>query len=323
MVVLIAIVVVAVLVLGLIEPTDILVSRSTVIKAPKEAVFEQMVMFKNWPNWSPWYKTDSTMKMTYSGTDGQPGSSYHWVGDEKKAGEGEMKNTAVNGTELTFDVTFTKPDRGTAHGILKAVDTAGMTKATWSFSIHIGFPWNAMCVFMNMDKMLGGDFESGLANMKQYVESHATPAAPEVNIQEVDFPEHVYVGIRKTINMADIMKFFADNKGMNVKASGSYTGLFYTWDMATKTTDLAAVYPVSDTAMLAKGTSVIHVPAAKAYLAVLRGGYAPEMKYHNALHQRLEAKGQKQLVVVEEYPTGQYNEPDSNKWVTNIYYLVQ
>src|ERR1035437_7430219 len=140
--VLIGIVLVAVLILGVIEPTDIIVTRSVMIKAPKEAVFDQMVLFKNWTNWSPWYKMDSTnMKMTYSGTDGQPGSGYTWVGSEK-TGAGGMKNNAVNGTEMKFEVNFTEPRRGTAHGTLKAADTAGMTKATWSFSMHMPFPLN-------------------------------------------------------------------------------------------------------------------------------------------------------------------------------------
>ena len=81
--ILVVILVVAVLAIGLIEPNDVTVVRSTTINAPKDVVFEQIVKFKNWTNWSPWYKKDPTMKMTYLGTDGEPGSSYTWEGKNK------------------------------------------------------------------------------------------------------------------------------------------------------------------------------------------------------------------------------------------------
>ena len=104
--VLLLIVVAAVIILGIIEPTDVQVARNTMIKAPKEAVFEQILYFKNWSNWSPWYKMDSgKMKMTFYGTDGQPGSGYKWEGD--KTGAGDMKDSAVNGTQMDYALTFT------------------------------------------------------------------------------------------------------------------------------------------------------------------------------------------------------------------------
>src|SRR4051812_4966582 len=109
--------------LALYEPQDTLVTRSTVIKAPKEAVFEQMVKFKNWTNWSPWYLMDSSMKITYTGTDGLPGSGYQWKGDENKTGAGEMKNVSMEGTAMNLAITFTSPREGTATSVLKAKDT--------------------------------------------------------------------------------------------------------------------------------------------------------------------------------------------------------
>ena len=315
------------LALALYEPYDVPVSRSILIKAPKEAVFVQMVQFRNWPNWSPWYKIDSTMKFTYSGTDGQPGSSYTWAGIENKTGAGEMKNTGVEGTTMNFDVLFTKPREGSAHGILKAEDTAGMTKATWSFSIHTPFPFNAMCAFISMDKLLGGDFESGLSNMKQYVESHTT-ITPLIEIKEVDYPAHIFEGIRETVAMSDMSKFFADTysmlgKELGPKITGPAAGIFYTWDTANKNSDMAAVFPVSDTTKPATGAVILHAGPAKAFMAVQKGGYSTSMMYHTALAKRLAEKGLKQSLVIEEYIVSPYQQPDSNKWVTNIYYLVQ
>ncbi len=168
--IIVVIFVAAICIMGAIMPKDITVSRSVMIKAPKEKVFQQIVMFKNWPHWSPWVKMEPTVQLTYSGTDGQPGSAYQWVG--KETGTGEMKNIAVNGTKLDFQVNFEKPFKSQAMGILEATDSAGMTKTTWTFKTHSPFPMNAMMGMMNMDKMLGKDFENGLNNIKSWVETN-------------------------------------------------------------------------------------------------------------------------------------------------------
>ena len=329
-VVLLLIVIVAVVVLGLIEPNDITVTRTALIKAPKEAVFEQMVYYKNWLNWSPWYRMDSgKMKMTYYGTDGQPGSGYTWEGD--KTGAGDMKDSAVKGTEMTYVLTFTKPHTGSAWGTLKADDSAGMTKATWTCSMHFPFPMNAMCIFMNMDKMLGGDFASGLENMKTYVESHSSGTASGVEIKEVDYPGHIFEGMRKTMSITnndEMSKFFMDSysllgKDIGGKITGPGTGLYFSWDTVKKETDMAAVFPVSDTTMAVKGASFFHIPASRAVLAVLKGSYSGMMDAHVAIAKYMAAKGEAHGAVIEEYITGPGTEKDSTKWVTNIYYTIK
>ena len=327
-VILLVVVIAAVLILGLVEPRDITVMRTVMIKAPKEVVFEQIVKYKNWTNWSPWEKMDSgKMKMTYYGTDGQPGSGYTWEG--VKTGAGDMKDSAVSGTQMTYVLTFTKPREGTAWGYLKADDSAGMTKATWTCSMHFPYPMNAMCLFMNMDKMLGGDFEAGLNNMKAYVESHATASSGgDMEVKEVDYPGHIFEGVRKVISMVDMSKFFMESytmlgKELDGKIMGPGTGIYFTWDTVKKESDMAAVFPVSDTTKVVKGASVINVPAAKAVMTVLKGGYGKEMEAHTAISKYLTAKGMAHGIVIEEYIAGPGQEPDSNKWVTNIYYLIK
>lgn len=167
---LISIVVVLILVAGLFQPHDITVSRSATINAPKETVFVQMVNFKNWPSWSPWSRLDTSMKNDFSGTDGQPGSIYHWTGDEHKTGEAEIKNTGVNGTEMQFSFTLLKPGNMKATGMLKAEDAPGGTKATMTFTNHYDYPWNALVFMTNLEKNIGPDLEKALANMKTVVE---------------------------------------------------------------------------------------------------------------------------------------------------------
>ena len=316
----------AILILGIIEPKEIVITRSILIKAPKEAIFEQIVNFKKWNNWSPWYKMDSTMKITYAGTDGQPNSSFHWVGAEKKTGEGEIINAGVNGTHMDYQLNIIKPFEKQSHGIFQVQDTNGMSKVTWNLTMNYTFPFNASLAFMNMDKMLGGDFESGLSNMKAYLESHVT--APTVDVIEVDYGAHVFEGFRKTVGFSDMSKFFMESygelgKGMGAKINGAGVGLFYTWDTVSKSSDMVAAFPVSDTTMAVKGAVFTHIGPAKAFMAVHKGPYASSMDAHTALQKTVTAKGKTRALVIEEYLVGPHEQADSTKWVTNIYYLIK
>jgi effector-binding domain-containing protein len=331
MVVLLLIIIAAIVALMFTEPQDITVVRTTLIKAPKEAAFDQIVHFTNWPNWDPWSRLDSgKMKRTLYGTDGTPGSGYTWVGD--KTGAGDMRDSAIDGTSLLYRLAITQPYASNAWGYLKAADTAGMTKVTWTCTMHFGRPMNAMLIFMNMDKMLGPDFENGLNNMKNYLESKvpAAPVAAAIEVTEVDYPGHTFAGLRKTISMAsmgDMMKLFDDAKAVMTKNAadkikGPSAGIYFTWDTLKKETDMAAVFPVSDVKTI-KDATIIDIPASRAVMAVLHGGYGKEMEVHSAIAKHIAEKGETKGTVVEEYTIGRDTEPDSNKWVTNIYYLIK
>ena len=327
--VLIGIVVLGVLALGIIEPKEVVVTRSATIKAHSDVVFEQIVKFKNWPNWSPWYKMDSgRMKLSYEGTDGQPGSSFHWEGSEN-TGAGDVKNTSVNGTTLDYELNYTRPYAMNTTCMMKAApDTnPNNTKVTWSCTISMSFPWNASFVVMNWDKFLGGDFESGLANLKNYLETH-TQQIPNIEVKEVDYPAHTFEVIHKNIFWTDITKFCNDAydivaQDVGGKVEGTQVGVYYTWDTINHRTDCAVGFPVSDTTMPVKGTTFIHAGPSKACMTVQKGAYSTSMQYHAAITNYMTAKALPHTMVIEEYSTGPKNEPDTNKWVTNIYYLEQ
>lgn len=326
MLVLILVVVAGILIIGAIQPTDIVVHRSTVINASKEATFEQIVNFKNWPRWSPWVEMEPTVVITYSGTDGQQGSAYHWEGN--KTGSGDMINNSIEGTKMNYQLNFIKPFKSSAAGFFDVKDTAGMSKVTWSITTHTPFPMNAMHMFMDMDKMLGGDFEKGLSNMKRYIEANNAPPAPPVAIKEVDFAAHTYAGIRSTVSMMDMDKVWKENgpmlgKELGAKISGPSTGLYYTWDTVNKNTDMAVAFPVADTTKKVKGMTYMQVPQSKALMATMNGGYSGEMVVHKQISKRLAETGKQMAMVVEEYVNGPAQGMDSTKWVTNIYYIIK
>jgi effector-binding domain-containing protein len=317
------------LIIGLTVPKDITVSRTATINAPKDAVFTQVVNFKNWKNWSAWYQKDSTAKMTYFGTDGQVGSGYTWAGNARTVGSGTMTMDTLKGYEMMFTLNFTAPREGKANGYFKLDDSGkDATKATWALVVHMAYPFNAMQIFMNMDKMIGDDFATGLANMKKYVESHPTAQAATVNIQDVPFAEHNYVGIRKTVAMSGMSDFFMQSysslgKELGPNIVGPASAIYYTWDTVKHNSDMAAVFPVAKAGITAKGATAFHIAAASAYMAVHMGGYAASVATHTALGKHLAQNGKKMSYVIEEYIKGPNEEKDSTKWVTNIYYIYQ
>ncbi|MCW3121510.1 MAG: Polyketide cyclase / dehydrase and lipid transport [Flavipsychrobacter sp.] len=332
MLVVVAIFVIALLTLAIIEPKDVVVTRSVLIKAPKEAVFEQMSHFKNWPNWSPWNRMDSSMKMTYYGTDGQPGSGYKWDGS-KKTGAGEMRNTAVDGTQMDFDITYTEPYTDEAKSMLKATDSAGSTRATWTITMHKPFPLNAMNAFIDLDKLLGGDLLDGLNNIKTFIEGKSAPApvaaaVPVEGISEVQYAGGTFIGVRQVVKWSEMDRFTNANRvmltqGAAAKINGKIAGLYYTWDTVSQTSDMAVVFPVTDTMLKVKGAAYITVAPAKAVMAVQKGSYSKSMETHGAIEKYMVARGEKYSLVIEDYEVGPPQEPDSNKWVTNVYYLLK
>lgn len=326
--IIVALIAAVILVAGLIAPNDIKVDRTLLIKGSPDVVFYQMSHLRNWQNWLPWYDMDPSIKADYGGTDGQPGSTYHFVGE--KSGEGRATTTAITGNEMKYDMLFVDWDtKGTGH--VRAEDAGnGQTKANWALSIHYGYPANGIMAIMNMRKMLEKDFDKGLEKLKALVESGkaATPErkATTTAIEETDFPATTYAAIRKTIPVNEMDKFFGDSyevlgKETGARISGNPSGLIYKWDDANGTTDIAAAFPVSEKAPV-KSAQIIEITASKAYKMVYIGGYAGSYNAHLAINKHLAEKGKTQKLVVEEYITGPFNEKDSTKWITNIFYLV-
>ncbi len=320
----------AVLIAGSIAPTDVVVTRSVLIKAARPVIMEQVTRFKSWPAWSPWHDKDSAMKITYIGQDGEPGSGYHWTGDDRTVGEGEMKNTAVSDSQMDFTINIIKPWTMDMTGTFKAKDTAnGSTKVTWSVTKHTAYPFNASNLFVDIDKYLGADFEMGLAKLKKAIESNPViAAAAQVEIKEVDFPARTYQGVRKVVNMAEMMQFFNNSLGMvapgvGSRMAGPAVSIYYTWDMASMTTDVMAGFPVKDTSAIVYGATYAQVPASKAYMAVQRGGYSGSAAVHNALKTYMTTKGQTPGLALDEYVVSPHETADSNQWVTNVYYFIR
>jgi len=169
-------IVVVVLILGVLgfaatRPDELTVQRSISIKAEPAKIYPLRVDFRQWPAWSPWEKLDPTMKRTLSGPVNGKGAVYAWDGSSKVgAGRMEMKEAAAP-SKVIIQLDFIKPFE--AHNITDftlAPRADATTEVTWQMRGPTPFVSKLMGVFVDMDKMIGKDFETGLANLKAAAE---------------------------------------------------------------------------------------------------------------------------------------------------------
>ena len=163
-----SLIVVAVVVMALgavvvMQPSEFRVARTATIAAPAPAVFNHVNDFHNWAAWNPWAARDPGMKQAYAGAPAGTGAVYTWAGN-RQVGEGRMTLTESRPSELIrIRLEFLKP--------LAGVSTQGkQTVVTWSMAGRNNFMAKAIHLVMNMDRMIGGNFEQGLARMKAVVE---------------------------------------------------------------------------------------------------------------------------------------------------------
>jgi uncharacterized protein YndB with AHSA1/START domain len=159
------------------QPSDFRVARTATIAAPAPAVFAQVNDFHNWQAWNPWAKLDPAMKQAYEGAPAGPGAVYAWAGNYE-VGEGRMTLTESRPNDLIrIRLDFLKPIRGTSLAEFTFKPEGDRTVVTWSMTGRNHFMAKAVHLFMDMDKMIGGNFEKGLAQMKAVVEAAPRPRA--------------------------------------------------------------------------------------------------------------------------------------------------
>lgn len=159
------------------RPADFRITRNTLISAPPPVVFAQVNDFHKWDGWSPWAKLDPGMKTTYEGPAAGTGAVYSWVGNSK-VGEGRMTIADSRPSDLVrIKLEFMKPFAATNTAEFTFQPQGNQTAVTWSMTGKKNFVTKAMGLVMNMDKMVGGQFEQGLAQMKSAAETAAGKAA--------------------------------------------------------------------------------------------------------------------------------------------------
>ena len=168
-------IVVGVLVLGLIgfvatRPAQYHVERSQMIAAPADVAFDQVDTLKTWSSWSPWEKMDPAIEKSYSGPEHGVGAAYQW--SSQKVGKGTMTITeSTPAKQVALDLHFIAPFENTAHATFSFAPAAEGTNVTWAMDGNNNFMGKFFGMFMDMDKMLGKNFEDGLADLKTIAEA--------------------------------------------------------------------------------------------------------------------------------------------------------
>ncbi len=142
------------------------VERSSVIAAPAEVIWAHLVDFHRWPGWSPWEDLDPQMQRTYTGAPSGVGAAYAWSGN-KKAGRGRMEITAAAPAErLDIDLDFEKPFSSSNKIAFLLDERPGGTEVRWQMTGPRPLVMRLMSPVLNMDKLVGADFEKGLARLR-------------------------------------------------------------------------------------------------------------------------------------------------------------
>lgn len=154
-------------------PSEYSVARSIEIDAPPEAVFPHVNDLKKWESWSPWAKRDPNMQMTYEGAESGVGSISKWSGNED-VGVGQMRiEQSAPPKEIEIKLEFKEPFPGTSDVGFEFAQAGNGTMVTWSFAGEQGYIERLMFSLMglDMDQMIGADYEKGLASLKKVVEA--------------------------------------------------------------------------------------------------------------------------------------------------------
>lgn len=166
----IVVIVAVILIAAAFQPNEFKVERRATIAAAPAAVFPHVNEFKKWQAWSPWEKLDPQMKRTFGGPEGGVGATYAWVGNSD-VGEGKMTITESRPNEkVQIKLDFIKPFESSSDTVFALAPDGKGTAVRWTMSGKNNYMSKLFCLFMNMDKMVGGDFEKGLAALKAVAE---------------------------------------------------------------------------------------------------------------------------------------------------------
>ncbi|MDP1800529.1 MAG: hypothetical protein Q8L81_04205, partial [Bacteroidota bacterium] len=247
----------------------------------------------------------------------------------KEVGKGEMELKAFNGDTLMNRLSFEGMGDSKAYYIIK--DNSKGTDVTWGMMFDVGFFGRPMMLFMDMDKMLGADYEKGLTKLKAKLES--IQEAPQANyeIKEVQWDEKTFISTKRAKrDGSKLGDFFGENwpkmltqlEKEKIQPTMSPCGIFYSWDEKTMETDCMAAMCIPNKTEV-KGWETCTVPASKVLSVPYYGAPEKSIEAHYAMDEYIKAHKLDYNFVIEEYVTDPTLEKDTARWLTNIYYILK
>lgn len=161
-----------ILIVAAFQPNTYHVERSANVAAPPEAVYAQVNDFHNWPQFNPFQQLDPNAKVRYEGHEKGEGSTFFWEGNSQM-GKGSMTITKSTPYErLDILMHFDEPMEGDAGSAFIIKPNGSGTHVIWSMDGKNNYISKVMCLFMDMDKMIGGEYEKGLAKLGELPAAH-------------------------------------------------------------------------------------------------------------------------------------------------------
>jgi effector-binding domain-containing protein/uncharacterized membrane protein len=322
------------LVLCLVGPKSVDASSTATIEAPASMVYETVSDLTTWGDWGTWQKADPDMAVSYGETSKGLGGNYSWTSETSGNGNMEIvEATPPNSmkTRIQFD-----DFAGYSYGSWEFSDTEAGSEVTWTMSSDpTPFMFRGMMALMGMNKAVEKDFSEGLANLKALVEEQAANMPTSYGGYEVamaDYPGGFYAGVREQISMDQMTNFLGESYGKamgamaenGVEMAGMPCALYYSWDIANGTTDMAAVIPIPEATNLGEEVAIIELPQGKSATIDYYGAYEGIGAAHEAMDEFFAASGHTPaLPAMEIYVTDPTTEPDTSKWLSKVVYFYE
>jgi len=313
-------------IIAFILPKTYKVERVVYISADKDLIYSLTSNFNKWDLWVPWTKEmDSTAVFEIQGPDGQVGTIWKWKG--KKMGEGTMTATElIPGQLVAYDLSF---NNGKYQSKGKVVIEAGDScKVSWTDEGDLGYNPMARYMGLFMEKMMGPDFEKGLAKLKKIAEERKNWP----KIEETKMPFQTVLLIRdsagpKTFEKVmgnafeEIIAYMKKNKN---KQTGSPFAIYYKWDSVTFFSVMDIGIPVEKVEKGSGRIKFMNIPEQNVIKAVYFGPYDKTGPTYNALMQYIK-ENNKEMVggPWEIYVTNPMEVKDTMKWQTDIVFPVK
>lgn len=324
--------IVLLLLIGFVLPRKFELTKSEVINAPAEYVFEEINNLERWPDWSYWNTLDPNMEVKYSEQKAGTGASYEWKGNSD-VGEGKLAITESKPYEsVACDLFFMQAEEA-SKAVYQLEPTEGGTKLTMSIDTDFGMNpimrWMGVVMFPSeMNKA----FDYNFSKLKEIAE--AKPKFTVTISEEITNPIN-YIGISTTMSFEDgaaisaqMGKSYGELMGVLQKAKVEIAGapfcLYPRWDEEKKEMDMVCALPVPAGAKVPAKYPVMQTSGGKAVKAIHLGDYHKLEDTHNQINQYIQYKN---LEIVgapwEVYITDPEMEKDTTKWVTEVFYPIK
>ena len=319
-------IVVLILVTGLLLPADVHVERKLLINAPPENVFQQINTLRNWEKWSPWIRIDTSSQLQYSGPESGAGATYKWLSNNKNIGKGSLSIiSSFPPDSILFLMDYGTDGNSKCKFILTKADQK--TYLTWSIESKVGMNPMSRWFGLFSDRMIGPDLEKGLSNLEQLITD--VKIVDGYEIIDYEMPSRVLITVRDTASAATVTlklskmynKISLFLKSVNLPPTGSPIAIFHNY--SNHNLEIEACIPVDSIIKVPEGINCLAKTPQKTVMVKYFGPY----KSISVAYKAIETYINNNNIQVtgpgwEEYVTNPLLEPDTNKWQTNIYYLL-